>query len=62
MWNRIKHWWDAQGDMAKLQGVSDRALADMGLEREGLRARVMGGVTETPPTCACLPAGGLVRL
>ena len=42
MWNRIKHWWEAQGDLAKLQGVSDRMLTDMGLQREELRDRVLG--------------------
>lgn len=30
MWNRIKHWWAAEGELAKLQGVSDRMLLDMG--------------------------------
>ena len=61
MWNRIKHWWDAQGELAKLHGISDRMLADLGLERDDLRARVMGEVAKMPQTCACLPAGGLKR-
>lgn len=42
MWNRIKRWWEAEGALAGLQGISDRMLADMGLEREGLRDRVLG--------------------
>lgn len=42
MWNRIKRWWAAEGALVSLQGVSDRTLADMGLDREGLRERVMG--------------------
>lgn len=42
MWNRIKRWWQAEGALAGLQGTSDRMLADMGLEREGLRGRVLG--------------------
>jgi uncharacterized protein YjiS (DUF1127 family) len=46
MWNRIKNWWQAEGDLVGLQGVSDRMLADMGLEREGLRDRVLGRVSE----------------
>lgn len=63
MWTRIKHWWQAEGDLAQLQGVSDRLLADMGLERDGLRARVLGAapVSETAAPCACLPTGRLVR-
>lgn len=49
MFKRIKAWWAAQGALAQLQGVSDRLLADMGLDREDLRARVMG---ETAPAKA----------
>jgi uncharacterized protein YjiS (DUF1127 family) len=48
MWNRIKHWWAAEGALVGLQGVSDRMLADMGLEREGLRDRVLGHEVEPP--------------
>jgi hypothetical protein len=59
MWNRIKHWWLAEGALVGLQGVSDRMLDDMGLERDGLRARVMGDGPKTPPTCDCLPVAGL---
>lgn len=63
MWNRIKQWWQAEGALVGLQGVSDRMLADMGLEREGLRDRVLGVKTEAPPPapCDCLPAGKLAR-
>lgn len=55
MWNRITHWWQAQGELAKLQGVSDRMLADMGLEREDLRDRVLARTANPEPqsTCAC---------
>ena len=60
MWNRIKHWWKAEGDWAQLQGVSDRMLADMGLKREGLHDQVLGreGTPETvaQAPCVCLPA------
>jgi hypothetical protein len=48
MWNRIKHWWRAEGALVHLQGISDRQLADMGLEREGLRQRVLEFRTEAP--------------
>ena len=61
MFKRIKAWWAAEGAMVQLQGVSDRMLADMGLGREDLRARVMGESHEAPETCACLPVGELVR-
>lgn len=61
MWNRIKQWWNAEGALVGLQGLSDRMLEDMGLDRDDLRARVMAVETGTPETCACLPAGGLVR-
>jgi hypothetical protein len=65
MWNRIKHWWQAEGALVGLQGVSDRMLKDMGLEREGLRDRVLGREADplapTPAPCACAPAGRLAR-
>lgn len=63
MWNRIKHWWKAEGAMVQLQGVSDRMLADMGLEREGMRDRVLGREEAAPPVgnCTHLPTGNLVR-
>lgn len=62
MWKRIKVWWQAEGDLAQLQGVSDRMLADMGLERVALRARVMGEMApEAVAPCGCLPVGLLAR-
>jgi putative lipase involved disintegration of autophagic bodies len=61
MWNRIRQWWKAEGDWAQLQSNSDRMLADMGLEREGLRERVMGHEVETSAPCGCLPAANLAR-
>lgn len=63
MWNRIKDWCLAEGALVQLQGVSDRMLADMGLERDDLRARVLGEASETETTlpCACLPTGRLLR-
>jgi len=42
MWTHLKEWWKAEGAMVGLQGQSDRMLADMGLDREGLRKRVRG--------------------
>lgn len=53
MWKRLKLWWQAEGDLAQVQGLSDRLLADMGLEREGLRQRVLG--REPKPTSQGLP-------
>ncbi|MFN4204155.1 MAG: hypothetical protein ACK4GM_13975 [Tabrizicola sp.] len=55
MFNRIKAWWAAEGAMVQLQGVSDRMLADMGLEREGLRERVAGKLDpgQPQPDCRC---------
>ena len=61
MWNRILWWWRAEGDLAQLQGVSDRMLDDMGLSREDLRDRVMGESRPAPDATACLPAPRLVR-
>lgn len=65
MWNRIKQWWQAEGALVGLQGASDRMLEDMGLEREGLRDRVLGRkadpVALAPAPCACAPAGRLAR-
>lgn len=61
MWNRLKNWWDAQGDLAKLQGVSNRMLSDMGLQREGLRAQVLGQDRETPAHRLCAPTVHLMR-
>ena len=53
MWKQLKLWWQAQGDLAQMQGLSDRLLADMGLEREELRQRVLG--REPKPTAQGLP-------
>jgi hypothetical protein len=53
MWKRLKLWWRAVGDLAQMQGLSDRLLADMGLERDGLRQRVLG--REPEPTGPRLP-------
>jgi hypothetical protein len=63
MWNRIKHWWKAEGELVQLQGVSDRMLTDMGLEREGLRDRVLGHERNALPVDGCthLPSGSLAR-
>jgi Domain of unknown function (DUF1127) len=63
MWTRITHWWKAQGELAKLQGVSDRMLADMGLEREDLRARVLARTTDAGPqtSCTCRPTPALAQ-
>lgn len=54
MWNHIRKWWAAEGALVGLQGVSDRMLADMGLERDGLRQRVMGAAS---PSEARRPSG-----
>lgn len=65
MWNRIKHWWAAEGALVGLQGVSDRMLADMGLERDGLRSRVLDRTFEPSQAplapCACRPASALAK-
>jgi hypothetical protein len=61
MWKRLRDWWRAEGDLVHLQGLDDRILADMGVERDGLRQRVMGrsDVVDTPlvashaTACAC---------
>lgn len=42
MWSKLKKWWATEGAMVRLTGLDDRLLADMGLEREALRARVTG--------------------
>lgn len=62
MWKRIRNWWQAEGALVGLQGVSDRMLEDMGLDREELRARVMGEAAPTADAaCGCLPAGRLAQ-
>lgn len=57
MWNRIKQWWQAEGALVGLQYASNRMLEDMGLERETLRAQVMGH--STPETEAATGIGDL---
>lgn len=42
MFERLKTWWRAEGDLAKLAGLNDRMLKDMGLERSELRDLVHG--------------------
>jgi hypothetical protein len=61
MWKRIRHWWAVERDLAQLQGVSDRMLKDMGLERDSLRQRVMGQDVEPPAHRLCPPAAHLAR-
>ena len=55
MLNRIKNWWAAEGALVGLQGVGDRMLADMGLEREGLRNRVLGSPARSEPEATLAP-------
>lgn len=61
MWKRIKQWWQAEGAMAELHGISDRLLKDMGLEREGLRSRVMGKEEAAPSSPCNRPAVGSLQ-
>lgn len=63
MWNRIKGWWAAEGALVGLQGLSDRMLADMGLERDALRDRVLARTPSPVPlaSCACHPTSALAR-
>lgn len=53
MWNRLKLWWRAEGDLAQLRGLTDGMLADMGLRRGDLRALVHGRRDPAlePPAC-----------
>lgn len=61
MWNRIRQWWDAEGALVGLQGQSDRMLADMGLRRDSLRARVVGDGPAAPASSACQRLAAPVR-
>ncbi len=54
MCKRIKEWWARWGTIVQLQGLDDRLLADIGLPREGLRARLTGrGAVTDGKVCAC---------
>jgi hypothetical protein len=54
MWNKLKFWWRAEGDLARLQGLGDRLLADMGLDRADLRNQVHGRPDPSPePRDSC---------
>lgn len=53
MWNQLKYWWRAEGDLAQLQGLDNRLLADMGLQREGLRDQVHGRIDPLPTPREC---------
>lgn len=44
MWTHLKRWWATEGAMVQLRGLDNRLLADMGLDRDGLRKRVRGEV------------------
>lgn len=60
MLNQIRTWWTATGDLARLQGMDDRMLDDMGVNRDDLRDRVLGRAAtwnlDCPrPAGLCLP-------
>lgn len=59
MWKRIKHWWQAEGALVGLQGVSDRMLDDMGLTRETMRARVLAQQADRPTNRDVRPVGAV---
>jgi uncharacterized protein YjiS (DUF1127 family) len=42
MWKRLQVWLDRDLAVQRLAALDDRLLADMGLERENVRQRVMG--------------------
>jgi uncharacterized protein YjiS (DUF1127 family) len=42
MWKRLIAWLDRNVAVQHLASLDDRMLADIGVERDGLRARVMG--------------------
>ncbi|MGL4236121.1 hypothetical protein [Tabrizicola sp.] len=46
MWKRLSAWLDADLAMQQLTHLDDRLLADMGLERESMRERVVRRQTE----------------
>lgn len=58
MWKHLKDWWKTEGAMVQLQGLDDRLLADMGLDREGLRERVRGEAEK--PGVGSAPFGAAV--
>ena len=53
MWKQLKSWWATEGAIVQLQGQSNRLLADIGIDRETLRARLREG----PAATAIAPAG-----
>lgn len=53
MWKQLQSWWQAEGDLARLQGLGDRLLTDMGLDRDGLRDRVHGRLDAAPEPRDC---------
>ena len=53
MWKQLKLWWRAEGDLAQLQGLDNRLLSDMGLQREGLRDQVHGRIDPGPAPRDC---------
>ena len=60
MLNRIRAWWNATGDFARLQGMDDRMLQDMGVTRDDLYDRVLGRAAAMRPdsprsASLCLP-------
>ncbi len=42
MLEQLSKWWSDLGAEAELRWLDDRMLADMGIEREEIRARVRG--------------------
>jgi uncharacterized protein YjiS (DUF1127 family) len=58
MWKHLKDWWKTEGAMVQLRGLDDRLLADMGLDREGLRERVRGEAEK--PGVGSAPLGAAV--
>jgi Domain of unknown function (DUF1127) len=49
MWKRIRAWWAAERAIEEVMSLDDRLLADIGLDRAGLRERVRG-VEDAPPS------------